>query len=87
MNWMAASRLIFPALGPDYARELLALLANGPPLISPKLGERPDRLSSYHAVLALLVLRFAWALRGLRWAFPLRTRLFCWRHRCRAAII
>jgi hypothetical protein len=63
----AVASRFHPALGPDYARALTALLAQGPSFLSP--GEMKGLIGfpSYHVVMALIVTRFAWPLRALRW--------------------
>lgn len=63
----ALVRRLNPVLDPAYGRELSALLANGPGYISPTAMKGLIGFPSYHAVLALIVSRFAWDLRGLRW--------------------
>ncbi len=55
------------ALDSAYARELVRLLHDGPGLISPRDARGLIGFPSYHAVLALLVICFAWRIRFLRW--------------------
>jgi hypothetical protein len=58
-----------PQLGSAYARELQALLAHGPQVISPSDMKGLIGFPSYHAVMALLATAFAWHVRGVRWPF------------------
>lgn len=55
------------ALDDAYARDLVRLLRNGPGFISPQDARGLIGFPSYHATLALLVIRFAWSNRLLRW--------------------
>jgi hypothetical protein len=55
------------ALDKNYARELVALLAQGPGLIMPDNAKGLIGFPSYHAVLALLVIYYAWQTLWLRW--------------------
>jgi membrane-associated phospholipid phosphatase len=55
------------ALDKNYARELVALLTQGPGLIMPDNTKGLIGFPSYHAVLALLVMYYAWGARWLRW--------------------
>ena len=57
------------ALDPDYARELVRLLREGPGRISPGQVKGLIGFPSYHAAMALLVVRYAWPIRGLFWLF------------------
>lgn len=63
----AVAARFHPALGPGYARDLATLLAQGPSFISPGAVKGLIGFPSYHAVMALIVTRFAWNLHGLRW--------------------
>jgi len=58
---------LHPALDADYARALVSLLAEGPRLASPTAVKGLIGFPSYHAVMALIVARFAWDLPWLRW--------------------
>ena len=55
------------ALDRHYAHQLAALLAHGPGLISPTDTKGLIGFPSYHAVLALLVMFYAWKVSWLRW--------------------
>lgn len=55
------------ALDANYAHELVRLLRDGPGLISPHDARGLIGFPSYHAVLALLVICFAWRNVTLRW--------------------
>ena len=55
------------ALDKNYARDLVALLAQGPGLIVPDNTRGLIGFPSYHAVLALLVIYYAWKASWLRW--------------------
>jgi hypothetical protein len=57
----------FLALDGAYAREIVRLLKDGPGLISPADAKGLIGFPSYHAVLALLVMAHARALKYLRW--------------------
>lgn len=51
----------------DYGRVLVGLLRNGPGFIAPSDIRGLIGFPSYHAVLALLAIFYAWPLRRLRW--------------------
>lgn len=55
------------ALDPAYAQELVRLLRDGPGVISPRDAKGLIGFPSYHAVLALLAMWFAWRSPLLRW--------------------
>jgi hypothetical protein len=55
------------ALDTAYARQLAALLAHGPGVISPTDTKGLIGFPSYHAVLAFLVIFYGWKLPRLRW--------------------
>ena len=55
------------ALDQNYAQMLIGLLANGPGFISPVDVKGLIGFPSYHAVLALLTIYYAWPLKMLRW--------------------
>ena len=55
------------ALDASYARELVRLLRDGPGLISPNDAKGLIGFPSYHAVLALLVMFYAWRASWLRY--------------------
>ena len=55
------------ALDQDYANALVALLKDGPGYISPRDAKGLIGFPSYHAVLALLVIAYAWTIPALRW--------------------
>lgn len=55
------------ALDGAYAHDLVRLLKDGPGLVSPADTKGLIGFPSYHAVMALLAIRFAWPVRWLRW--------------------
>jgi len=57
----------FVALDDAYAHDLVRLLKDGPGLVSPADTKGLIGFPSYHAVMALLAIRFAWPVRWLRW--------------------
>lgn len=63
----AAASQMQLALDQNYAQILVGLLANGPGLISPVDVKGLIGFPSYHAVLALLTIYYAWPNKALRW--------------------
>lgn len=63
----AVSSRLTVALDSHYARDLVHLLATGPGHISPQQVKGLIGFPSFHAVLALLVVWYAWSLARLRW--------------------
>ncbi len=55
------------ALDQNYAQILISLLAHGPGEISPEAVKGLIGFPSYHAVLAVLTIYYAWTIRLLRW--------------------
>jgi hypothetical protein len=53
----------------DYGRDLLRLLHNGPGYITPADLRGLIAFPSYHGVLAILLVWYAWSVRWLRWPF------------------